>query len=53
MYYPGITLPIDLNKKDKNFFFRHPIDFQGLKLKKETDCSIVWTKYDTGKLLFR
>ena len=34
MYYPGITLPIDLNKKDKNFFFRHPVDFQGLKQRK-------------------
>ena len=31
MYYPGITLPIDLNKKDKNFFFRHPVNFQKLK----------------------
>lgn len=31
IYYPGISLPIDLNKSDKNFFFKQPVDFKALQ----------------------
>lgn len=35
IYYQGITLPINLAAEDKNFFFRNPVDFKGLKQRKK------------------
>ncbi|MDY2584774.1 hypothetical protein [Helicobacter sp.] len=40
MYYPGIALPIDLTKQDKNFFFKHPVEFKALQ-QRESQKQIV------------